>query len=84
MEDDYQLEMSPLCRSITDKGHTVRLEIYRGPDTDWTLEAVDSSNNSTVWDDLFATDQAALDEALRTIREEGIESLVELSGGAPQ
>ena len=29
--------------------------------------------------DLFPTDQAALDEGLRTIREEGIESLVELS-----
>ncbi len=84
MEDDYQLVMSPLCRSITDKGHTIRLEIYRGPDTDWTLEAVDSSNNSTVWDDLFATDQAALDEALRTIREEGIESLVEPPDGALQ
>ncbi len=76
MEDDYQLVMSPLCQSITDKGHTVRVEIYRGPDTDWTLEAVDGFNNSTVWDDLFATDQAALDEATRTIRYEGIESLV--------
>ena len=76
MEEDYQLVTSPLCRSITENGHTIRLDIYRGPDTDWTLEAVDSSNNSTVWDDLFSTDQAALDEALRTIREEGIESLV--------
>jgi hypothetical protein len=76
MEDDYQLVHSPFCRSVTDKGHTVRLEIYRGLDTDWTLEVVDEFNNSTVWDDLFATDQAALDEALRTIRDEGIESLV--------
>ena len=76
MDQDYQLTMSPLCRSVSDKGHTVRLEIYRGPDTAWTLEAVDSSNSSTVWDDLFATDQAALDEALRTISEEGIDSLI--------
>ena len=76
MDQDYQLTISPLCRSITDKGHTVRFEIYRGPDTAWTLEVVDASNNSTVWDDLFATDQAALDEGLRTIREDGIESLV--------
>ena len=76
MEQEYLLEMSPLCRSMTDKGHTVRLEIYRGPDTGWTLEAVDASGNSTVWDDLFPTDQAALDEALRTIRDEGIEVLV--------
>jgi hypothetical protein len=84
MEEEYQLVMSPLCRSISDRGHIVRLEIYRGLDTNWTLEAVDSSNNSTVWDDLFDTDQAALDEALRTIREEGIESLVGLPGDGPQ
>jgi hypothetical protein len=76
MEEEYQLVMSPLCQSVTDKGQTIRFDIYRGPDSDWTLEAVDSCNNSTVWDDLFATDQAALDEGLRTIREEGIESLI--------
>ena len=76
MDDDYELITSPLCRSVTDKGQTVRFEIYRGPDSDWTLEAVDTSNNSTVWDELFATDQAALDEALRTVREEGIASLI--------
>jgi hypothetical protein len=76
MDQDYQLTISPLCQSITDKGHTVRIDIYRGPDTAWTLEVVDVSNNSTVWDDLFVTDQAALDEGLRTIREEGIESLI--------
>ncbi len=73
MEDDYPLIMSPLCQSITDKGHTFRIEIYRGPDSDWTLEVVDSCNYSTVWDDLFPTDQSALDEALRTVREEGIQ-----------
>ena len=79
MEQEYQLVFSPLCQTVTVNGHTVRFEIYRGPDTDWSLEAVDSSNNSTVWEDLFTTDQAALDEGLRTIRDEGIESLV----GAP-
>ncbi|MBB6598024.1 hypothetical protein [Luteimonas sp. MC1825] len=84
MEDDYELVMSPLCQSITDNGHTVRVEIYRGPDTDWTLEVVDASNTSTVWDDLFATDQAALDELLRIIREDGMESIVEPAGNAAQ
>ncbi|MEA9482189.1 hypothetical protein VC290_17850 [Xanthomonas campestris] len=82
MEEKYQLVMSPLCRSITEKGQTVRFEIYRGPDSEWTLEAVDSYNNSTVWDDLFATDQAALDEGWRTIREDGIESLIGQPGGS--
>lgn len=40
-----------------------------------TLEVVDQYNTSTVWDDEFDTDQAALDEALHTLREEGIDSL---------
>jgi hypothetical protein len=29
-----------------------------------------------VWDNLFPTDQAALDEALKTIREEGIRTFL--------
>ncbi|HEU4487257.1 MAG TPA: hypothetical protein VFR96_17365 [Povalibacter sp.] len=82
MDEEYQVVTSPLCRSVTENGHTIRLDIYRGPDTGWTLEAIDSANNSTVWDDLFATDQAALDEAMRTIREEGIGSLVGPPDGA--
>jgi hypothetical protein len=80
--EDYKITHSPLCRSVTSNGHTVRIEIYRGPDTDWALEVVDAYNNSTVWDDEFSSDQDALDEALRTIREEGIESLVGTPSGA--
>ncbi|QJD69902.1 hypothetical protein HG421_20915 [Xanthomonas campestris pv. badrii] len=73
---DYPLVISPLSRSITQDGYSVRLEIYRGPDTGWTLEIVDACNNSAVWNELFAIEQAAFDEALRTIRDEGIASLV--------
>jgi hypothetical protein len=84
MDDDYLLVKSPLCQTITVNGHTIDIEIYHGPDTDWTLEVVDSLNNSTIWDDLFATDQAALDEALRTIREEGVEALVGPPSDVPE
>jgi len=76
MDDTYPLTISPLCRSFTENGHTIDIDIYRGTDPGWTLEVIDASGSSTVWDDLFDTDQAALAEALRTIREEGIESLV--------
>jgi hypothetical protein len=41
-------------------------------------------NNSTVWNDAFSSDQAALDEGLRTIREEGIASLVGPPSGTAQ
>ncbi|MDZ7825373.1 MAG: hypothetical protein U5R48_04230 [Gammaproteobacteria bacterium] len=47
MDDDYHLEMSPLCQDLEDEGRTVRVEIYRGSDSDWLLEAVDEFGNST-------------------------------------
>jgi hypothetical protein len=49
---------------------------YRLETTDWSLEVVDETGTSTVWDDSFSTDQAALDEALKTIREEGIKTFL--------
>jgi hypothetical protein len=73
MDDDYEIEMSPLCRKETRDGIAVEILIYRGEDDDgWLLEVVDQEDGSTVWDDPFPTDQAALDEAMRTIEEEGI------------
>lgn len=37
----------------------------------WSLEVVTEDGTSIVWDDLFDDDQAAFQEALTTIREEG-------------
>ncbi len=60
------------------------MEIYRAENEDWILEVVDEHGNSTVWDDLFPTDQAALDEAMRTIDEQGIDAVIgPPSGHAP-
>ena len=36
------------------------------------LEVVDAHGTSTVWDDLFKSDRAALREAIATIKAEGI------------
>ncbi len=69
---DPKLIQSALSRTVREDGTEVRIEIYRLETTDWSLEVVDEAGTSTVWDDLFPTDQAALDEALKTIREEGI------------
>lgn len=76
MEDDFEVEMSPLCQELTADGKTVKVEIYRGDTGGWILEVVDEFNNSTVWDDEFDTDAAALDEVKATIRDEGIDSLI--------
>ncbi|MGA7178007.1 MAG: UPF0149 family protein [Thiobacillaceae bacterium] len=73
-EDD--LIYSPLQQTCTVGEHEIEIHIYRMLHTGWTLEVRDVFGNSTVWDDEFATDRAALDEVLRTIRAEGIETLI--------
>lgn len=73
MEDEYVIIHSPLEQRITRAGITVEILIYRGKDeAGWILEVVDHLGGSTVWDDPFSTDQAALAEALATIDAEGI------------
>ena len=70
------LVYSPLCQRITRDGTEVDIQIYNDDKGGWLLEIVDEFWNSTVWDDSFATDSAALAEALKMIDTEGIASLV--------
>jgi hypothetical protein len=77
MTDEPKLELSPLSQEVSSGGRTVNVEIYRlEGDTLWALEVVDEHNNSTVWDDTFETESAALTEAKKTILSEGVNSLV--------
>jgi len=71
-------EMSPLNCNITRDGITVEITIYRDGTPDWSLEVTDETGASTVWDDRFETDQAALDEIQRVIEKDGIASIVKL------
>ena len=73
MHDDYELITSAVARKITRDGVTVEIFIYRGVNEDWLLEVEDQNGGSTVWEDRFPTDQAALEEAMRVIETEGIE-----------
>lgn len=54
------------------------VEIYEDGEGGWLLEVVDEYGNSSVWNDPFATDQEALADALKTIDEDGIDSLIGL------
>ena len=73
---DPKLIQSALSRIIREDGTEVRIDIYRLETTDWSLEVVDETGASTVWDDLFSTDKEALDEALKTIRKKGIRTFL--------
>lgn len=81
MNEEHTVKMSALCQAVTRNGKSVQVDIYDDGNGAWLLEVVDEYNNSTVWDDAFATEQAALDEALSAITNEGIETFIGLEGG---
>jgi hypothetical protein len=71
---DPKIINSPLSRVVEEDGVSVKVCIYRLENTKWSLEMVAQNGMSTVWDDLFPSDEAALAEALKAISEEGLES----------
>ena len=76
--DDYPVVHSSLERRITRNGVSVDVQIYRGiAETGWLLEIVDHLGGSTVWEDTFPSDEAALAEAMETIDREGIASFAD-------
>ena len=73
---EQDLVHSALTQIATRDGKSVSIEIYGDGDGRWLLEVVDEHGNSTVWNPPFDTEQDALNEALRTIDTEGIETLI--------
>lgn len=81
MHDENDLIYSPLQQTYSEGGSLVEIHIYRLPDTKWSLEVVDEHNTSTVWDDLFETDEEALEVALQELKEEGIAAFLAKDSG---
>jgi hypothetical protein len=64
---------SSFSRRVTGDGVTVIVWICRlETAATWTLEVVNAAGTSTVWDDLFPSDEAANEEFLRTVADEGM------------
>ena len=76
MPEDVEIIHSTLQQTYRADGHTLSIQIYRSPDSAWILEVVDERGTSTVWEDPFETDKAALEAAFLAIEEEGIASFV--------
>ena len=76
MTEDIEIIHSPLQQTYNADGHTLNIQIYRSANSPWILEVVDESGTSTVWDDPFETDTAALEAAFLVIEEQGIASFV--------
>jgi len=67
---------SPLEQSLTRDGMTVHIKIYKNSEVGWKLKVIDEHGTSTVWQKFFLSDREALNQALITIEEKGIQLFV--------
>ena len=75
---------SSLSRRVSQDGVAVDVRICRlETDATWTLEVVNPAGTSTVWDDLFPSDDAANDEFLRTVADEGMAAFLDSAKVVP-
>jgi hypothetical protein len=83
-EREPNLVTSNLSRRVTQDGITVELCIYRlETNNEWSLEVVNAAGTSIVWDDQFTSDDAANEEFLRTLAEEGMASFLDSAKVVP-
>ena len=76
----HRIEMSSLSHSVTRKGATVEIYIYKwNGEIEWTLEIANSSDDAVVWTEPFQSEELALDVALSAIDQEGIAAFHEAS-----
>jgi len=72
-ERDPNIVTSSLSGFVTEQGITVSVNIIRlENEPGWSLEVENENGTSTVWDDLFATDDAAHAAFRQTVKEEGM------------
>ena len=71
-DDEPNLVTSSKSQHIHIDGYPFSIEIYRlEKEPNWTLEVVDQDNTSQVWDDLFKSDEDALNAALEELKSQG-------------
>lgn len=81
MNDSTTPKKSALSRTYTEDGKTLQIEIDSDGRGGWLLAVADTHGNTTSWEDPFPTEQAALDEALAAIGEEGVDLFIGPAGG---
>lgn len=75
---------SGLSRRVSRDGVAVDVRICRlETEAAWTLEVVNAAGTSTVWDDLFPSDDAANEEFLRTVTDEGMTAFLDTAKVVP-
>jgi hypothetical protein len=75
---------SGLSRRVSRDGVAVDVWICRmETEATWTLEVVNAAGTSTVWDDLFPSDDAADEEFRRTVADEGMAAFMDSAKVVP-
>jgi uncharacterized protein len=79
MVEEPNLVISHLGGKFTKDHVSVEVHIVRMErDKEWTLEVVNSSGTSIVWDDFFASDYEAYEEFKKTAKEEGMQAFSDI------
>jgi hypothetical protein len=73
LTSDLEPRMSPLSRTVECQGQLLHIDIFEDGEGGWSLAISNEQQVATRWTESFPTEQAALDEAMKTIEEEGPE-----------
>ena len=77
-ERDPNIVTSSRSGVVTEQGVTVRVNIIRlENEPGWSLEVENENGTSTVWDDKFATDNAAHAAFRQTVDKEGMRAFLD-------
>ena len=75
MNEEFEVKMSELSQRIEKDGEYIDVEIFEDGEGKWILEAINSANDSLIWDQHFDTDVAALNELEKSVELEGISKM---------
>jgi len=71
MDNDQGPKLSPLSRTVKCGEQLLEIEIREDGEGGWGLSVTNLQRVTSQWTESFDTEQAALDEAMKTIEEEG-------------
>lgn len=83
-ESDPEIVESPLSRTVSRDGITVRVHIFRlESERLWGLEVINDCGTSIVWDQMFNSDTAAFEAFARAVVTEGMATFLDDEDDVP-
>lgn len=76
-EDEFEVKYSPLSCEFEHDEELFEIAIYEGDENLWLLEVVGPCGTSCIWDEQYKSDQDAFNEAIETIKSEGVSMFLE-------